>query len=1086
MSEHFSPIPFRQLLSYILGSFDKNRSILGIYKSQFYQPCKSEHLQGSIFGQPLGTPIGVAAGPHTQLAQNIVCAWLCGARYIELKTVQTLDHISVSKPCIDMQDEGYNCEWSQELKIKESFVEYLKAWLIIKILSHKFGWNNSNAIFNMSVGYDMAGILQDNVQWFLKKMSNCAEEKSKLIDEVVDIYPEIKAIEIPDRVSNNITLSTMHGCPSEEIEEIGRYLIEEKRLHTFIKFNPTLLGKEGTHKILNEKLGYSACVPDEAFEHDIKYSEALRVIRSLQKSAKQNQRFFGVKLTNTLEVINHKGVFRDKRMYLSGKALHPISINVALKLKNDVPNLPVSFCGGVNAFNIADVLSCGLYPVTVCSDLLKPGGYARLTQYIEEIEKALEDCQRENLHEYVQGKSLQEDFLQGAICNLKEYARRTLSDPAYKPHSRDIKTDRELTEFDCIQAPCELTCPTHQNVSEYMYWTEQEDLHRAFTSIMRTNPFPTVTGMVCDHPCQTKCTRSHYDQPLMIREIKRYIAENVSYEKVNPPHNNGKRVAIIGAGPSGLSCAYYLRMAGFEVEVYEAQEFSGGMLKKVIPCFRLSEDALYRDIDHIQKLGVKINTSCRVDKAMFESIKREFDFVYIAVGAQESKKIHIQDDRADGILDPLEFLASVKKGTNITLGGHIVVLGGGNTAIDSARAANFLVQENGKVRIVYRRTRSEMPAGEEEVESALEEGIELIELAAPVRILSKNGKVKTLVCKRMRLEGIDQSGRPKPTPIEGSEFEIPADIIIPAFGQESNIDFVETEKLKQVDSITRELGLTNVFIGGDAYRGASSVIQAIADGKKTAETIIKRGDPDLPNPESKYTKSSLSHESLYQKKARLKRSIKLPDLQKEKRNYSDLVIRTLTKEDAKKEASRCLFCDELCDICVTVCPNRANVSYYVKPAEIMLQKAINKNGNIKIVNDQLFRITQKYQILNIDNFCNECGNCTTFCPTNGEPYLTKPKLFLTFDSFQDASNGYFFKSNTLFYKDQDAMQSLTLDRDNYIFESKDYDVKLDTKTLRILDVRFKNSLVREASQEQAVKMYVIFNGAKNILKNIKL
>jgi len=364
MSDRFTTISLRQLLAQILKAEAKGR-IFGIYRSQFFTPKADDIFKTAMFGQQLETPIGVAAGPHTQMAQNIITAWLCGARYIELKTVQTLDEIEVSKPCIDIQDEGYNCEWSQELKIKDSFQEYLKAWIVIHLLRHKFGLSGElGTIFNMSVGYDMAGILKDNVQWFFNKMADCSAEKTALIEKIRDLYPAIDEIEIPDRISNNITLSTMHGCPPDEIEKIGKYLIEEKGLHTLIKLNPTLLGKEKIREIL-KKLGYSTQVPDVAFEHDISYPAAVEVIKSLRKAAEKRGVIFGVKLTNTLEALNHKGIFNDDAMYMSGKALHPISINVARKVRNDFPELPISFCAGVNAFNVADVLTCGLNPVTV-------------------------------------------------------------------------------------------------------------------------------------------------------------------------------------------------------------------------------------------------------------------------------------------------------------------------------------------------------------------------------------------------------------------------------------------------------------------------------------------------------------------------------------------------------------------------------------------------------------------------------------------------------------------------------------------------------------------------------------------------
>ncbi|MBU4446775.1 FAD-dependent oxidoreductase, partial [bacterium] len=832
--------------------------------------------------------------------------------------------------------------------------------------------------------------------------------------------------------------STMHGCPSEEIEKIGQYLIENKKLHTFIKLNPTLLGKEKIHKILTEKLGYETIVPDIAFEHDISYPAAVKVIQSLQQSAQKQGVFFGVKLTNTLETINHKNIFSEESMYMSGKALHPISINVARKIKNDIPALQVSFCAGVNAFNVANVLACGLNPVTVCSDLLKPGGYARLPQYLEEIEKAFTEYETTNLQDYILAKSKQTNLTAGALANLNEYADNVLNEPVYKSVYTNIKTQRELAEFDCIAAPCVNTCPSNQNIPEYMYWTAKGDFSKAFDTIMLTNPFPSVTGMVCDHPCQSKCTRINYDNSLLIREVKHFIAENaLKQDSVVSNLKNGKQIAIIGAGPSGLSCAYFLALAGFDVEVFETKEFPGGMLADAIPLFRLSEKALSDDINRILRLGVKIHTSTRIDASAFNKIKDKSDFIYIAVGAQQSMKVSIEgDDVEQGLLDSLKFLSAVRRGESIELGKKVIVLGGGNTAIDTARTAKRFVGKNGSVTIAYRRTRREMPADQDEIRAALAEGIELIELAAPVKINSVNGSVRSLVCYRMKLGDVDESDRPRPVKIEDSEFEIAADTIIPAFGQTADIDFIDQELLEVTDPETREIKLQNVFIGGDAYRGASTVIKAIADGRKTAETIMRKAGIDHDETVLRSTNKELTREQHHEKRARIVHGIKPEETPLAERDYFSMVDLTLTEKEAQQEASRCLFCDEVCDICVTVCPNRANYGYTVEPFEVKLQKAVNDNGEIKIVDDGIFKIEQPYQVLNIEDFCNECGNCATFCPTNGAPYKDKPRVFLTEKSFRNAASGYYLKSGKLLYKTQNEIKSLELKEDRYHFESE--------------------------------------------------
>ncbi len=409
MSDRFHNIPIEKLLKWILEE-EKQGRIFGIYKELFFTPGRNDPFKMKRYGKLLDTPIGVAAGPHSQLAHNIIASWLCGARYIELKTVQTLDEIEVVKPCIDMEDEGYNCEWSQELKIQDSFDEYLNAWIIIHLLKHKFGGNqNENGfIFNLSVGYDYAGILKPNVQWFFDKMNNCKFELENKLERISGLYPAVKSLNIHSCISDNITLSTMHGCPPDEIEKICSYLIKERKLHTAVKLNPTLLGAEKLRAILNDKLGYRVAIPDETFEHDLKFPDAIRIINSLSTKAKESGVQFGVKLSNTLESTNSTRWLpaKEKMVYTSGRALHPLTINLAAKLQSEFDGeLDISFSAGVDAFNVSDTLGCNLKPVTVCSDLLKPGGYLRLTQYLEEIQESFKVYDAHSIDEFIKSRA---------------------------------------------------------------------------------------------------------------------------------------------------------------------------------------------------------------------------------------------------------------------------------------------------------------------------------------------------------------------------------------------------------------------------------------------------------------------------------------------------------------------------------------------------------------------------------------------------------------------------------------------------------------------------------------------------------
>ncbi|OFX85389.1 MAG: putative selenate reductase subunit YgfK [Bacteroidetes bacterium GWF2_33_16] len=1091
MSDKFSPIKIKQLLQLILNELESNQSIFGIPQELFFKPAKENPLKTEQFGQIIDTPIGVAAGPHSQMAQNIIGAWLMGARYIELKTIQTLDELDVSKPCIDIQDEGYNCEWSQELKIKESFNEYLNAWIIIHILNHKLNLGKTpGTIFNMSVGYNLEGILKENVQWFFSKMENCSAELKEKIQEIKGVYPEIDSIQIATQISDNITLSTMHGCPANEIESIASYLLSEKKLHTYVKLNPTLLGPEKLRKILNKTSKFKTEVPDIAFEHDLKYPDAINIIKSLKKKALENDREFGLKLTNTLESINNKNIFDDSvdMMYMSGRALHPISVNVANKLQLEFNGeLQLSFSAGADAFNVSDILSCGFKTITVCSDILKPGGYMRMNQYFDELSSNFELKKAKNITEFIQSTSTKKST-NPSLENLSNYAEKVLVFKRYKrEHIQEpsIKTDRNLGYFDCISAPCRDTCATNQDIPDYLYYTSKNQFDKAYEVILRTNPFPSITGMVCDHLCQNKCSRINYDKSLLIREVKRFISEQTEV-KLAPKAKNGVKVAIIGAGPSGLSCAYYLALAGFSVEVFESKSKAGGMVQYAIPGFRLTDNAIERDFKRVIDLGVNIHYNQKVDKEQFELLKSEYKYVFIGAGAQLSALFQLEGIESKGVLDSLDFLFNTKAGKNTGIGNNVVIIGGGNTAMDAARTAFRLVGNDGKVTIVYRRTINEMPADQGEIKAVMEEGMEIIELTAPEKVISENGSVKALLCSRMELGEKDASGRRKPVKINGSEFEISCDTIIHAIGQNLDIDFAQTDLLK-ADLVNYKTQLDNVFIGGDALRGAATAIKAIGDGRKAAEQIMKKASIDFSISKPANGKNHTKKELI------LKRAFRMypPELNeldsKDRRNFK-LISETLDKNSIVKEADRCLHCDEICNICTTVCPNFANYSYEIEPVKIQLQKTISDiKGQITFENDGFFEINQKYQILNIANFCNECGNCNTFCPTNSAPYKEKPKFWLTKESFDTADEGYYVskKENhkSLYFKSNGQIASVSENTDDLVYNSVNATALLSKKDMQIQKIEFLNGS-REFCHRQAVEMIILLKAAENLVFEI--
>jgi putative selenate reductase len=1076
------------LLKWILEDEKKGR-IFGIEKDLFFVPKTTDPFRMKRYGQLLETPVGVAAGPHTQLSQNLIAAWLTGGRYMELKTIQILDELEVVKPCIDMGDEGYNCEWSQELKLDQSFDEYLNAWIVMHILKDKFGWGEPDEpgfIFNMSVGYNLEGILSPTVQRFLDRMADCSKEKAEKIEKIAAFYPRVKDINISDCMSDNVTVSTMDGCPTDEVEKIGRYFVEERKFHTTIKLNPTLLGDKGVRGILNDKLGFKTQVPDLAFDHDLKYPDGVALIKSLLESAKKVGVEFNIKLTNTLETTNEEQDLPDSEqmVYMSGRSLHPISINLARRLQDEFQgSLDISFSAGTSYENVGSILACNLKPITTCSDLLRPGGYGRLSQYLETLQKEFSASGVDNIEDFVVAKSgKKQEVAQAAWENLKQYAETVVDDGNYKKESYpfdNIKTPTELGSFDCIQAPCMTTCSASQDIPSYLYYTAQGDYEKARKVILATNPFPNIQGMVCDHLCQSKCTRINYDDPILIREIKRFVIQTAGDEPMlQPAASNGIKVGIIGAGPSGLSCAYFLTLQGFDVEIFEGKAFAGGWASDAIPTFRLDDDSIQKDIDAILSLGVTIHYNAAIDQDRFEGMTKEFDYIYVAIGAQEGIKLGIPGEDAEGVMDNLDFLSAVRRGETIDIGKKVVIIGGGNSAMDAARTAKRMVGPDGEVNLIYRRTREEMPAALEEVQGMLDEEVNLIELTAPECMLMHDGKVSKNRCFQMKLGAKDDSGRPRPIRIEGSEFDLEADTVISAIGQRVNADFFPEGKL-EIDAITHETQIKNVFAGGDATRGASTLINAIGDGKNVAESIGKRAVEDSKVAEDLLAKS-VDPEELRKPKGRRQPGTVMPEIGFDERSGFQMVIKTLDEETARAEAARCLQCDEICSVCVSVCPNRANMEFQMEPVSFKIQQARQGGGGVEISDIETGKISQKYQILNLGDYCNECGNCATFCPTSGAPYKDKPKFHLTSDSFKTADYGYYFSAaDRLEFKKDQKHAVLEIEANGFVFENETFKAVLN-KDYSAQQVEFKNGEQQAVSLLDAVHMAILSEATREL------
>lgn len=951
MSDLMTPMSFEQLLDWILTEKKKYGTVFG----EHHAYRADRRYIRTLFGRDLETPVGPAAGPHTQLTQNIVAAYYAGSRFFELKTVQIMDGAElaacVNKPCIKADDEAYNCEWSTELYVSQAMEEYIKAWFLLKIMAKEFDLGSPDGFqFNISVGYDLAGIKSEKIDTFLNTMQNAADSeifrscKQHLLEHA-DLFEKVTAADIEaiqPEICNSATISTLHGCPPQEIERIAMHLITEKGFHTFIKCNPTLLGYDYARKMMDD-MGYDYVVfGDFHFRDDLQYTDAVPMLTRLKKVCEERGLEFGVKITNTFPVDVKQHELPSEEMYMSGKSLYPLSMSVAAKLAKDFDGkLRISYSGGADYFNIKQIVGAGIWPVTMATTLLKPGGYQRLTQIAALLEK-------------------EGDVFTGvdaaAAAGLVEDAK---NDPhhvkAVKPlPSRKVKDTVPL--LNCFMAPCKDGCPIHQDIPTYLHLVEEGKYEEALDVITSKNPLPFITGTICAHHCMNKCTRNFYEDSVHIRDMKLLAAEK-GYDALRtklsaPAITKAGKAAVIGGGPAGMAAAYFLRKGGMDVTIFEQRAALGGTVRHIIPGFRISEETIEKDASLLRALGVKIEYNKKIsDPAALKA--QGYTAIVLAVGASEPGTLKLEG--ADTV-NALEFLADFKaKDGKLDLGKHVVVIGGGNTAMDTARAAKR-TQGVEKVSLVYRRTKRYMPADAEELTMALEDGVTFCELLSPVKL--SDGR---LTCQVMQLSDADESGRRGVT-ATGETVEIPADTVIAAVGEKVPTNLYTacgihvTERGKaMVDETTLETNVSGIYVAGDGLGGPTTIVEGIRDGSLAAAAILNQAPEKTPAAGAPV----MTEDAIYGRKGVLR-----------------------SAEDSAAEAGRCLNCSHICENCVEVCPNRANISIRVPGMEM-------------------------HQVIHVDYMCNECGNCRSFCPYSSAPYLDKFTLFANEADLNNSKNSGF-------------------------------------------------------------------------------
>ena len=951
MGDIMRPMSFGHLMNWILDEYAQEGSIFGVRS----MPVLSGDRTFPIFGEKIETPFGPAAGPNTQLAQNIIAAYCAGSRFFELKTVQVMDGrelaACVPKPCIASGDECYNCEWSTELEVGQAFEEYVKAWVACHVIAREYGLGDEDGfVFNMSVGYDLEGIKSTKIDQYIEGMKDASEtpvwgeciwwlkENKDRLRHVDDDF----IASIPAQVSRSITESTLHGCPPDEIERIATYLITEKGLNTYIKCNPTILGYEFARARL-DGLGYDyIAFDDHHFLEDLQWKDAVGMFERLTDLCAKEGKEFGLKLTNTFPVDVKAGELPSQEMYMSGRSLFPLTIEVARRVSEKFNGkLRISWSGGADAHNIRSLVDAGIWPVTMATTVLKPGGYDRMAQ----IASLLED---------VPGAAFG-GIDTAAVSALSEGAA---SDPYYRKPIKPLpnrKREGRPPLTDCFTAPCRTGCPIGQDIPAYLEAMAQGRAEDALRIILERNPLPFITGTICPHTCEDRCMRNYYEESVDIRGVKLEAAKAAAslFEKAAASSEAAGdiNVAVVGGGPTGIAAASFLSREGAKVTIFERRESLGGVVRHVIPAFRISDEAIESDLTLALPAGVEVKTGTSID-SVDALLEEGYTHVILAIGAWKEGGLKLEAGEA---ADVIGFLEKAKaQPDTFSPGKHIVVVGGGNTAMDAARAAKRLPGVE-SVSLVYRRTRRYMPADEEELVMALEDGVEFKELLSPVK--AEDGM---LTCAVMELGAPDESGRRSPVDT-GRTQAVPADLVIAAVGEKVDSSLFEAagiETDRKGLPVIDEQGRTsrdNVFAVGDCSRGPATVVKGIANAAAAAAAITGQSFERYAD-----VNADVDHDKALQR-------------------HSVIAKRC---SDTGKEGERCLGCAAVCRTCAEVCPNRANVSIRVPG------------------------LAQE-QILHMDGMCNECGNCAVFCPYSGRPYKDKLTLFWSREDFDDSDNDGF-------------------------------------------------------------------------------
>jgi len=638
---------------------------------------------------------------------------------------------------------------------------------------------------------------------------------------------------------------------------------------------------------------------------------------------------------------------------LSGPWIRPLALRDVYEIRKLVgPEPRISYAGGLmDLRDTITAVACGADLLAVCTGILLKG-FEMLPPLVAELKAYLKE----------KGYASLADIRDGLVREITPATKLTVT----KGYAR------KKNEY--LRGPCQVACPFSVPAQDYVSFIADGDFRRAYRMITSKNPLQSICAWVCNHPCETECTRALLDEPIRIRDLKRFVLELAAEKGWKPDIDKAEprdeKVAVIGAGPAGLSAAWHLARAGYKVTIFEAREKAGGMLRYAIPRFRLPESVLEAELAALRDLGVELRTGTRLgDDFTSDTLKTQgYKAVILAVGSSVGLPLGVPGEDAQGCVTALEYLDRVASGNPITPGKRVAVIGGGFTAVDSARAALRIGAE--QVYILYRRTRNEMPAASEEVDEAEAEGVKIMYLVSPKEIIADNGKVAAIRMVNHVLAEPDSSGRRRPEEVEGTEFTLEVDTVISAVSQGVAQDAAALGvKLDGNRIATSEDGVStaveNVFTAGDAATGPDTIIAAIAGGYNAAVAVDRSlaGDEAFLEPQPELTPADkelvIARNRDIVKRPRVKPRLREPAQRaRDFETYQDV----MTEAEAVAEATRCLRCgcSVTCGLCERICS-----SFAISLDERTQQEKIDREK------------------------CHACGMCVQLCPNKNIELVTE-------------------------------------------------------------------------------------------------